>query len=151
MKSGIYWRKLPHWRRALATYFVTWRLHPNQASLAPNERDVVLETLRHHDRVRFLLVALVVMDDHVHVIVEPMGPLSLEQIIHSWKSVSAHRLQRQFGRRSAIWQREYHDRLIRRPGDLPTTIRYIRENPTRRWPELPEYPWLWWDKTRLQE
>ena len=132
-----------------ATYFVTWRLHRSQRSLAPSERDLVAQTLGYFDQVRYRLLAWVVMDDHVHVIVTPITPWELSKITHSWKSVSANRLQRLFGRRFAVWQHESHDRLIRRRGELAQKVQYVRDNPVRRWPGTSEYRWVWWDHSAL--
>jgi REP element-mobilizing transposase RayT len=140
----IYRRRLPHWRLDGATYFVTWRLNRRQAPLSPEERTIVFSVLRHFEGQRFRLHALVVMDDHVHVIVTPSAGWQLGKILGSWKSYSAYRLQREAGLRGAIWQIDSYDRIVRNSDDLSAKIRYIRENPIRRWPEQANYPWLWW-------
>ncbi len=60
-------RRLPHWRQDGSTYFVTWRVRPDQPKLTDNERSVVCQAICHFDRQRYELAAFVVMDDHVHV------------------------------------------------------------------------------------
>jgi REP element-mobilizing transposase RayT len=97
-----YRRRLPHWRLSSATYFVTWRLHNTQAPLSEGERRITAETIQHFDGERFTLFAFVVMDDHVHAIVEPRSGQSVDGIVHSWKSFSAHRLQKETGRAGAL-------------------------------------------------
>ncbi len=82
------------------------------------------------------------MDDHVHVVVAPRDGFSLQKIIHSWKSFTANRLQRDFGRFGIIWQYEYFDRIVRDGDELITKINYILGNPLRKWPELKEYAWV---------
>jgi len=144
----IYRRRLPHWRLDGATYFVTWRLHRGQAWLSPAERSLVLGVLQRFDGVRYRLHALVVMDDHVHVVVTPMAEWELGQILHSWKSFSANQLQRYAGRHGKVWQADSHDRIIRNAGELAQKIRYVRNNPIRRWPGTSHYPWLWIAVTR---
>lgn len=44
---SVYKRKLPHWRQAGAIYFVTWRLHPAQPVLTPDERTLIAASLEH--------------------------------------------------------------------------------------------------------
>lgn len=139
----VYRRNLPHWRLDGASYFVTWCLHRRQADLIPAERDLVVEVLRHFEGLRFVLHGFVVMNDHVHVVVTPSRGRPLEQVVHSWKSVSAWRLQREHGRRGAIWQNEYYDRLLRNAGERTQKIRYVLQNPIRRWPGITTYRWVW--------
>ena len=139
----IYHRLLPHWRIDDAVYVVTWRLHSTQPRLAVLEREQLGEILRKFDRRRYELFAYVVMDDHVHALLQSHGAYPLEQIIHSWKSYSAWLFQRNSSRRGKIWQREYHDRLIRTQADFDEKVGYILDNPYRRWPGIDVYPWAW--------
>jgi putative transposase len=137
-----YRRKLPHWRKAGAVYFVTWRLHPSQPELKPDERHLVTETLKHFDGTRYELLAFVVMHNHVHVIVEPSDENQLQEIVHSWKSFSANRLQREYGRKASIWQDEYFDKIIRDEEEFLEKAQYILNNPQKEWPEITEYQWV---------
>lgn len=100
----IYRRYLPHWRVAGALYFVTWRLIPKIQDLTPDERNVVVAALRHFSGSRYRLLAYVVMNDHVHVLVEPYTH-ALQSIVHTWKSFTTKSLQR-CGRHGRVWQPE---------------------------------------------
>jgi putative transposase len=137
----IYRRKLPHWRLGGSTYFVTWRLAKSQSALNPEERTLVVNAIQHFVGERYALLAYVVMDDHVHILVEPWEPFSLQKIVHALKSFSANRLQKDFGRIGAIWQREYYDRIVRDEAELEEKAEYILGNPARRWPALEKYQW----------
>jgi REP element-mobilizing transposase RayT len=139
--GSSYIRHLPHWRFEGATYFLTWRLHPLQHALKSEESQVVFEALKHFDAVRYTLLAGVVMDDHVHAMVAGLR-LSLERVVHSWKSFTSHALVRG-GRAAPVWQREYFDRVVRGEFDLEEKTRYIAGNPSRRWPEIREYAWVY--------
>lgn len=139
---SVYKRKLPHWRQAGAVYFVTWRLHPSQPELAPDERTLVVKSLEHFQKERYILFAHVIMGNHVHVLVRPFDEYELQAILHSWKSVTAFQIQRQFGRQGAIWQDEYFDRIVRDEAEFLEKAQYILNNPRKRWPELEEYPWV---------
>jgi REP element-mobilizing transposase RayT len=138
----VYGRFLPHWRAEDVVYFVTWRLQHDQEPLTPTERDGIISVLRHFDAQRYELYAYVIMDDHAHVLAEPLPAYSLEQVVHSWKSYSAHVLRRG-SRGGRIWQREYYDRIVRNEADLIEKMNYILGNPARRWPGIDHYAWAW--------
>ena len=137
-----YRRRLPHWRMTGATYFVTWRLHKDLPELRPEERDAVVSALEHFHGQRYALSAYVVMDDHVHVLVTPSGDHKLADIVHSWKSFTAWRLQREYGRTGSVWQEEYFDRIVRDEMEFLEKAEYILNNPVKRWPDEQEYKWV---------
>jgi putative transposase len=138
-----YRRHLPHWRARGYLYFVTWRVHRSQQDLIPAEKNTIVSSLKHFDGKRYELVGYVVMNDHVHVLVWPEENERLEDIIHSWKSYTAHELQRNFGRRDGIWQDESFDRIVRNEQELREKMQYVMENPLKRWPDEEHYPWVW--------
>jgi REP element-mobilizing transposase RayT len=115
-----------------ATYFVTWRLHKGQPDLTPAERTVTAEALRHHDGDRYRLAGYVVMNDHVHVVVEPAKGNSLETVVQAWKSYTAHQLRRSGRPAGSIWMHEYFDRALRSEMELTEKLEYICGNPWRR-------------------
>ena len=140
-----YGTRLPHWRidDGGAVYFVTWRLAVGQPSLAPAERDLVAGALAYWDPRGCKLLAWVVMNDHVHVIASPVPGVRLETLLHSWKSYTATRMVRGHGRAGPVWQRGYHDRLVRNEDEFRKFGTYVARNPWNRWPELPSYRWVW--------
>ncbi|MGC4119738.1 MAG: transposase [Myxococcales bacterium] len=139
----MYRRALPHWRIEGAIYFVTWRLAVDQPVLSAKERTIVRDALVFADGKSFILFAYVVMDHHVHLLVQPRIPL--EKVIHSWKSYTTRVLQQQRDRAlgGRIWQTEYYARIVRSAADLVVKTRYILENPLRRWPNAGRYEWVW--------
>lgn len=138
----LYRRNLPHLRVSGAVYFVTWRLTLHQSPLEEGERAAVLAVLGHFCGERYNLGAHVVMDDHVHVLVCPNSGHPLTEIIHSWKSYSAHVPQRQHGRSGTVWQKESFDRVVRDLRELQAKTQYIEHNPFKRWPSLTQYAWV---------
>ena len=124
-----YRRNLPHWRLEGSVYFITWRMHKAQSDLQPDERDIVVEALRHFDGLRYELAGYVVMNDHVHVVIWPEDGHTLEELCHSWKSFTAHELQQKFGRMGSIWQDESFDHIIRTEGEYAGKLMYILNNP----------------------
>jgi len=136
-------RRLPHWQvDEPVPYLVTWRLRAGQPVLEDEEREVVAAALRHFDGQRYELLAWVVMDDHVHVILVLAEGRLLSEVLHTWKSFTAHRLSRLGGRPVPVWQDESFDRVIRSDRELEEKVAYIENNPRRRWPELVAYRWV---------
>jgi hypothetical protein len=66
----------------------------------------------------------------------------LHGIMHSWKSVTANTLQRQFGRKGRIWLDEYFDRIVRDEEEFVEKAQYILNNPVKRWQEIEDYEWV---------
>jgi len=83
------------------------------------------------------------MNDHVHVMLKPLGKHSLQQLAHSWRSFTAHKFREEYGRKIPIWQEDYFDRIIRDEKEFIDKAQYILGNPLKRWPEVEEYPWVW--------
>lgn len=74
------------------------------------------------------LHAYVVMPNHVHVLCELPDRAGLPALLQEWKGVSAHLLNRLLGRQGAVWQGEYHDRLIRNGEHCRRAVGSIRKN-----------------------
>jgi len=145
LKKGeleIYRRRLPHWRLYGSIYFITWRLHPSQHELDPEERSAITRAIKHFDNDRYNLLAFVVMHDHVHVLVKIAERYSLTHLVHPWKSFTANHLQRQFNRQKSVWQDEYFDRIVRDEAELLEKAQYIINNPFKVWSDLEEYQWV---------
>src|ERR1700722_17375681 len=132
MNATFYRRRLPHVRSEGATCFVTWRVHRGQPGLSDVERDCVVAAVRHFDDNRYTLHAYVVMNDHVHVLVQMASERRLEDIVSTWKSFTTNRMQRDFGRSGAVWQDEYFDRAVRDDGEYGQKRDCILNNPQKR-------------------
>jgi REP element-mobilizing transposase RayT len=143
MALDFYRRRLPHIRAQGLLYFVTWRLSAGLADLSAQERDLVASSLRHFDGSRYRLHAFVVMNDHVHVIVDPRPDFPLEAILHSWKSFSAKQIGALRGQAGMFWQDEYFDRAIRDDVEYEQKRDYILNNAFKRWPGIETYRWHW--------
>jgi Rad3-related DNA helicase/REP element-mobilizing transposase RayT len=97
----------------------------------PELSRVVAEALRHFDGERYILGHYVVMPNHVHVLVRPVGEHALSDILHSWKSFTAHEINRLLGRKGRVWQDESFDHIVRKETDVERFAAYIRENPLK--------------------
>jgi valyl-tRNA synthetase len=92
---------------------------------------VVADALKHFDNHGYKLGAWVVMPNHVHAIVTPLEAHTLSEILHSWKSYTAHEIKKQLGRRGQLWQHESYDHIVRNERALFKVAEYIDRNPER--------------------
>jgi REP element-mobilizing transposase RayT len=97
----------------------------------PAVRGIVTDAFHHFDGDRYDIASFVVMPNHVHILFRIIGDHSLGDIVHSWKSFSAHGINKHLGRTGALWQREYWDRLIRSQKHFDWTMQYIEKNPVK--------------------
>jgi REP element-mobilizing transposase RayT len=97
--------------------------------------EVVAQALKHFDRQRYELHAWCVMPNHVHVMFYLERGADLDDVLHSWKSYTAHRIGQ-----GMIWQKEYFDRVIRSPQHFNDTRAYIHANPGKA--GLWNWPWV---------
>jgi hypothetical protein len=81
-----------------------------------------------------------VMPNHVHAVLHPRVGHALESILHSWKSFTAHEINKTIGRRGAVWQPEYYDHLIRDAQEHGHFVRYTLGNPAAA--GLVGWPWV---------
>ena len=77
------------------------------------------------------LLALVLMPDHFHGLVQLGEITDLYNIMNRLKSASARRVNRVIGREGALWAKAYHDHALRQEEDVLGTARYIVANPIR--------------------
>jgi len=152
-------RRLPRWDYAgPGWYFVTcviWQRRPFLAELRSGQSyptlagEIVADAWQaipdHFPGVH--LDAFVVMPDHVHGIVRVDArddphrrpprvsgtpPRSLGAIIGSWKSASSRGIHRNCAAAPPrIWQRNYHEWVVRNEAMLERVRRYIARNPSR--------------------
>ncbi|EJM16763.1 transposase [Pseudomonas sp. GM21] len=88
-------------------------------------------------------LAWVVMPDHFHWLVE-LQQGSLADLMQKTKSMSTKTVNQFTGRKVTLWQKGFHDRVLRREEDLVKVARYVVANPLRSGlvEKLGDYP-LW--------
>jgi REP element-mobilizing transposase RayT len=97
----------------------------------PVAAKIVGDALDHFEDERCRQHAWVVMPNHVHALFSLLGGYKLETVMHSWKSYSAHAINKVLGRAGELWQREYFDRMIRDVEHFERCRRYIENNPVK--------------------
>ncbi|MGH8355704.1 MAG: REP-associated tyrosine transposase [Pseudomonas sp.] len=114
----IYWlTTVVQDRKALFSDWHLGRLLVQELRRAENERQVVS-------------LAWVVMPDHLHWLIELIEG-SLEMLMRRVKSRSTLAINAANGRSGQLWQRGYHDHVVRREEDLKALARYVVANPLR--------------------
>ncbi|WP_234047391.1 (E)-4-hydroxy-3-methylbut-2-enyl-diphosphate synthase [Luteolibacter pohnpeiensis] len=101
---------------------------------------LMVDALKHFDGARYDLLAWAVMPNHVHVILKPAAGEELEKILHSWKSFTAHEINKLRGSEGKIWQKESYDHLIRDGEDLKNQVAYVLNNPIKA--RLENWQWV---------
>ncbi|MFI5384532.1 MAG: glycosyl hydrolase-related protein [Fimbriimonadales bacterium] len=97
--------------------------------------------LEHFDGERYGLVAWCVMPNHVHVLVQPFPGHTLDEVLHSWKSLMSNKVNSLPGRRGPLWQSESYDHLVRNMDELYKLREYVLQNPAKA--KLSDWPWVW--------
>lgn len=92
---------------------------------------IVQDALFYYDKSRYSLISWCLMPNHVHVLLTPINNHSLSDIIHNWKSFTAHKSNRILNRKGKFWLTEYFDRYIRDDRHFNNVIDYIINNPVK--------------------
>ena len=104
----------------------------------PAARLVLADCLMRFDGERVHHQSWVIMPNHVHLLFSPKVPM--EKLIQAWKSHTARVLGK-----GSIWQRDYHDTMIRDEDHYANVLRYIRRNPLKA--KLAEGKFTLWERS----
>jgi len=111
--------------------------------------EITANALKHFDGERYQLFAWCVMPNHVHVVFRPRPGFKLDEILHSWKSFTAHECNKVLGRSGEFWRRESFDRLIRSEQEFHEKLDYTLGNPAQA--GIRDWPWVWGPATQESE
>ena len=78
-----------------------------------------------------ILMAWVLMPDHVHWLLQLGDRDPLAAVINRLKAASARSVNIELGRAGALWSRAYHDHALRSDEGVRAVARYIIANPIR--------------------
>jgi putative transposase len=96
----------------------------------PELANLVAGAIQFFQGQRYELRAWVVMPNHAHAVVWPMPGHVLSDILHSWKSFTAHEINKRLPAKVAsFWQSESYEHLIRDDEDLHRCCQYTLMNP----------------------
>ena len=97
----------------------------------PDVSAAVAENLHHFHPARYELEGFVVMPNHVHVLLTLAPGEKLQDILHSWKSFTAKKINSILDEHGTLWQDEYFDTLVRDADHFFALRQYIWDNPKR--------------------
>jgi len=90
---------------------------------------IVESAVQHFQGDRYALSAWCVMPNHVHAVVTPYSGNTLSAILHSWKSYSAHGINKRLQRKGRVWEPESFDHLVRNERAFGQFVEYTENNP----------------------
>jgi REP element-mobilizing transposase RayT len=90
---------------------------------------MVAGALQYFEGVRYHLLAWCVMPHHVHSVVQLLENWELKQVLHSWKSFTAHQAVQKYHCSKPFWQVESYDHIVRTETELERAITYVENNP----------------------
>jgi len=97
----------------------------------PRIAELVVNALLFHHAKLYLLIAWVIMPNHIHFLARPLKDIEIATVAHSIKSYTAHEANKILGRTGQFWQPEPFDRYIRNAKHYVNVIRYIENNPVK--------------------
>jgi putative DNA methylase len=101
--------------------------HLQNASVAA----MIEENLLYFHGKRYVLIAWVIMPNHIHLLLRPLNEAPLAVIVHSMKSFTAKRANELLGLTGKFWSNDYFDRYMRDREHFEKTIAYIHNNPVK--------------------
>jgi len=94
--------------------------------------ELLLDTLfSYRDQQKFQIHEFVIMPNHLHLLMTPGNGITIERALQYFKGGFSHRVKKELGIASEIWQRGYVDHRIRESSDYRQHREYIHGNPVR--------------------
>ena len=104
--------------------------------------DEMSKSLLYFQNLRCLTSCFTVMQNHIHVVMKPLGDFKLEDILESVKRFVSRKVNSVLGRSGVLWEQESYDRIVRDEEHLYRVIQYIGRNPAKA--GLPRDQWTRW-------
>ncbi|MBQ8128136.1 MAG: transposase [Prevotella sp.] len=93
-------------------------------------RQIVIDSLLFNNGKSYWLHSFVIMPNHVHLLISPIGDITINESVGNVKKFTAHSINRLLGRQGEVWQREIFDRMVRDQQNYEAYERYIYDNPS---------------------
>ena len=91
-------------------------------------RNVVQEVIMHDDGVKYDIIAMCIMPNHVHLLLQVYPKVELNKELGDLKRISSHRINKLLCRTGDVWQHESFDRMIRSYAHFQRVVDYINHN-----------------------
>ena len=132
-KVTIRERKLPHWQKPGAYYFLTFSTLHNR-KLSKKSKTIVLNALKYFEGQRYELISAIVMSNHCHCIIHPLEQkknvyYDVSKILKNIKGFTAREINKNEGNTGEkLWLKESYDRIIRDDKEMENYLEYIDFN-----------------------
>ncbi len=103
--------------------------------------DIVKQSLEFYNHQKYLLHAWCIMPNHVHIIFELLDGYAQSEILHGWKSYTAHAINKLLGRKGNLWQVDSYNHIIRTEAEYYNQVRYVWNNPVKA--GFGRWKWRW--------
>ncbi|MBR3491827.1 MAG: transposase [Bacteroidales bacterium] len=98
-------------------------------------RKIVVDALLFYHGKRYILHHFVIMPNHVHLLITPIGDDTVMKSIGSVKQFTANAINKLLGRSGEVWQRNVFDRMVRDANNYEKYVQYINQNPCNLLPD----------------
>ena len=98
-------------------------------------RKIVVDALLFYHGKRYILHHFVIMPNHVHLLITPIGDDTVMKSIGSVKQFTANAINKLLGRSGEVWQRNVFDRMVRDANNYEKYVQYINQNPCNHLPD----------------
>lgn len=86
---------------------------------------IIRNALHHFNGSRYVLGSFAIAANHVHALVAPEPDIDLSDVQHSWKSFTAHEVNKLLELKGRLWRPESYDRIVRNESELSRITNYI--------------------------
>ncbi len=95
----------------------------------PKVRQIVEDSIMHNDGKIYDVISYVIMPNHIHLLLLFHHNISISETITKFKHFTTFKINQLLNRHAPLWQREYHDRMLRNETHLDYCLAYIAQNP----------------------
>ncbi len=92
-------------------------------------RKIVVDALLFYHGKRYWLHHFVIMPNHVHLLLSPIGEETVGKALGSVKQFTSNAINKAIGAKGSVWQREVFDRMVRDADNYEAYVAYINNNP----------------------
>jgi len=94
--------------------------------------NLLIEVLYHYRSERqYLVHEFVVMPNHLHVIITPLGAVTIEKAMQLIKGGFSFRAKKAFAWKVTVWHRSFNDRRLRDRSEYVNAREYLLDNPVK--------------------
>lgn len=98
----------------------------------PEMKDLLIKTIsRAKEKYSFRVENFCIMNNHVHLIIRPLGSTNLSRLMQWILSVFAMAFNRHFGLRGHVWYDRFRSKVIENIRQYLATFLYIDHNPVK--------------------